>query len=535
MAEGETNSDGAAASSGGVRDAVVEQRSRPSVVWVIPIVAALVGAWLTYHTFSERGPAVTISFESAEGLEAGKTKVKYKDVEIGAVESIELSEDLSHVIVTARLVNKARPYLTENTRFWVVRAHVSAGHVSGLSTLFSGAYIGIDPSFDGARRTDFEGLNVEPVVTSDESGTLFTLRTTEPRPIDIGSPVYYHAIKVGQVASYELDESGRFTTTKVFVEAPHDKRIHRNTQFWIASGIDMSLSADGIQIDTVSLTSLLIGGIAFDTPRGRDPGGTVEDGTVFTLYKNRIATTEPVLTAGNRFLLNFEQSVGGLTVGAPVEFRGIKIGEVTDVRLIYDFGTETPRVPVKIVLHPELIEFVGHDSGTLQERWKSMVARGMRAQLQTGNLITGKLLVGIDFHPDAPPAEIDFSGPIPRLPTIASPIEALKVGLTQFVNRLSSMPLEQIGSNLNQTLKELSTLSRSLNDEMLPSLIATLGEAERTLASADSLIAPDSDASVELKRLLFELADAAKAIRRLAEQLEEHPESLIRGKKGAGQ
>jgi paraquat-inducible protein B len=188
-----------------------------------------------------------------------------------------------------------------------------------------------------------------------------------------------------------------------------------------------------------------------------------------------------------------------------------------------------------IVLHPELIEFVGHDSGTLQERWKSMVARGMRAQLQTGNLITGKLLVGIDFHPDAPPAEIDFSGPIPRLPTIASPIEALKVGLTQFVNRLSSMPLEQIGSNLNQTLKELSTLGGSLNDEMLPSLIATLGEAERTLASADSLIAPDSDASVELKRLLFELADAAKAIRRLAEQLEEHPESLIRGKKGAGQ
>jgi paraquat-inducible protein B len=373
------------------------------------------------------------------------------------------------------------------------------------------------------------------VVTSDVVGSLFTLRTTEPRPIEVGSPVYYHAIKVGQVASYELDEDGRFTTTTIFVEAPHDKRIHRNTQFWIASGVDMSLSADGIQVDTVSLTSLLIGGIAFDSPRGRDPGGPVEDGTVFTLYKNRLATTEPVLTTGNRFLLNFEQSVGGLTVGAPVEFRGIKIGEVTDVRLIYDLETLTPRIPVMIEIYPELIEFKGRESGTLQERWKSMVARGMRAQLQTGNLLTGQLLVSLDFHPDAPPAEIDMSGPVPQLPTIPSPIEALKAGLTQFVNRLSSMPLEQIGANLNQTLKELKTLSGSLNDEMMPSLVATLAEAEKTLASADSLIAPDSDASVELKRLLFELADAAKAIRRLAEQLEEHPESLIQGKKGAGQ
>ena len=166
MAEGETNSDGEhSAPSGGVRDAVVEQRSRMSIVWIIPIVAALVGAWLTYHTFSERGPAVTITFATAEGLEACKTKVKYKDVEIGAVESIELSEDLSHVIVTARLVKPAGSYLREDTRFWVVRAQVTAGHVSGLSTLFSGAYIGIDPVFEGERRRDFVGLSAPPVVT----------------------------------------------------------------------------------------------------------------------------------------------------------------------------------------------------------------------------------------------------------------------------------------------------------------------------------------------------------------------------------
>jgi len=536
MAEGEGNSGGdSTGSSGGVRDALVEQRSRPSLVWVIPIVAALVGAWLTYHTFSQRGPAVTIHFESAEGLEAGKTKLKYKDVEIGAVESIELSEDLSHVIVTARLVKSAKGYLREDTRFWVVRAQVSAGRVSGLSTLFSGAYIGIDPAFDGESRRAFEGLDAPPVVTSDEKGTLFTLRSSEPRPLNVGTPVYFHAIEVGQIVSVDLDESGQFVTTRVFVEVPHDKRVGRNTKFWVATGVDMSLTADGIEIDTVSLTSLLIGGVAFDTPRGRDAGGPVEAGTVFTLYKNRLATTEPVLTGGNRFLLNFNQSVGGLKIGAPVEFRGIKIGEVTDVRLVFDLETATPKIPVMIVLYPELIEFTGQESGPEQERWKSMVARGFRAQLQTGNLLTGQLLVSLDFHPDAPPAEIVMSGSVPELPTIPSPIEALKTGLAQFVNRLSSMPLEQIGANLNQMLKELSTLSKALNQEMMPSLVAALTEAERALASADSLIAPDSDTSVELKRLLFELADAAKAIRRLAEQLEEHPESLIRGKREAGQ
>jgi len=532
MAEGEGNSDGAnTASSGSVRDAVVEQRSRLSLVWVIPIVAALVGAWLAYHTLSQRGPAVTIRFESAEGLEAGKTKVKYKDVEIGAVESIELSEDLSHVVVTARLVKAANAYLRENTRFWVVRAHVSAGHVSGLSTLFSGAYVGIDPAFDGEKRTTFEGLNAPPVVTSDQAGSLFTLRSPELRSVEIGSPVYFHAIRVGEVASYVLDESGNFVTVKVFVEAPHDARVQSNTQFWNVSGIDMSLNAEGVEVDTVSLTSLLIGGIAFDTPSYLKPGGPVEQGAVFTLYKNRAATREPVVGQGFRFLLEFEQSVGGLSKGAPVQFRGITIGEVIDVKLVYDVEAETPRIPVLVEAHPELIEFTGERTINPRQRWGTMVAKGMRAQLQTGNLLTGQLLVSLDFHPEAPPAEIDWSGPVPQLPTIPSPIEELKAGLTQFVNRLSAMPLEQIGANLNQTLKELSVLSGALNEEMMPALVATLKEAENTLASADSLIAPDADASVELKRLLFELADAAKAIRLLAEQLEQHPESLLRGKK----
>ena len=231
-----------------VRDSVVEERRGVSMVWIIPIVAALVGAWLAYHAISERGPAITITFETADGLEAGKTKVKYKDVEIGIVESIELSDDLDFVVVSARLGKKSKRYLTDQTRFLVVRASVSAGRVSGLGTLFSGAYIGMEPSTEGSASRHFTGLEIPPVVTSDQKGRHFTLRAESLGSVQIGSPVYYHRIEVGQIVAYELDKSGETVTVKVFVRAPHDQRVSQATKFWKATGIDVSVDADGIVV-----------------------------------------------------------------------------------------------------------------------------------------------------------------------------------------------------------------------------------------------------------------------------------------------
>jgi len=498
-----------------VADAVVEERSRLSMVWIIPIVAVLVGTWLAYKTFSERGPLVTIAFSSAAGLEAGKTKVKYKDVEIGAVEAIDLSQDLSGVVVRARLGKTATPYLTENTRFWVVRAQVSAGRVSGLGTLFSGAYIGMDPSTEGRPERHFQGLPVAPVVTSDVPGRLFTLRANTGGSMEIGSPVYYRSTDVGDVVASELAESGNHVTVQVFVRAPHDQRVRQNTRFWNVSGIDLRLSAEGLELDTVSLTSLLIGGVAFDTPKKNlDPGGPVQEGAVFELYPSRQAMNQPKLTVKRPFLLHFEQSVGGLVAGAPVEFRGIQVGEVRDVRLKFDPETNKLLIPVLIELQPERIALnsggaaVSTDMDEVRRNWDDLVARGMRAQLQSGNLLTGQLAIGLDFHPDAPPAKINWDAPTPELPTIPSPIEELKTGLSQFVKRLGKVPLEQVGNNLNETLKGL----------------------DRTLASANALIAPDSESGTELRRLLRDLADAAQSIRLLADHLEQHPEDLIRGK-----
>ena len=403
------------------QDAVVEEHRRASLVWLIPVVAALVGAWLAFHAWSERGPAITIAFQTADGLEAGKTKVKYKDVDVGIVESIELSDDLSHVVVSARLVKTGKRFLTDQTRFWVVRASVSAGRVSGLGTLFSGAYIGIEPSTEGAATHHFTGLEIPPVITSDQPGEHFTLRAEDLGSIQIGSPVYYHWIEVGQIVAYELDESGKYVTIEVFVRAPHDKRVVSTTQFWNASGFDVSLGADGIVVDTVSLTSLLIGGIAFDTPPGAALGGQVEEGAVFPLYANHKATKQPHITVRYRWLVQFDQSVGGLLPGAPVKFRGIQIGEVLDVQLVLDVKSQTPRVPVLIEVQPQRVTILGDPSVDLKERWTNMVERGLRAQLKTGNLLTGRLEIALDFHPEAEPAEIIWAGEVPELPTIASP------------------------------------------------------------------------------------------------------------------
>ena len=206
-------------------EAVVQRKKQISIVWLVPVVAILIGGWLAYKGLTEKGPMVTISFESAEGLEAGKTKLKYKDVEVGQVQTIRFNADLSRVLVTAELVKEAEPYLTENTRFWVVRPRVTASGVSGLGTLFSGAYIGMDPGKEGRPARSFEGLEIPPLVTRDMPGRDFILRATALGSLDIGSPVYYRQIQVGQVTGYELDKEAQSLSIKVFINAPHDALV----------------------------------------------------------------------------------------------------------------------------------------------------------------------------------------------------------------------------------------------------------------------------------------------------------------------
>jgi len=527
-----------------------------SIVWLVPLLALAVGGWLVYKAVTEKGPTITITFKSAAGLEAGKTKIRYKDVELGQVVSIDLDDNLQEVVLKAELVKRAEQFLSQNTRFWVVRARVSAGSVSGLGTLFSGAYIGLDPGAPGPPATQFAGLEIPPVVTTDLPGSHFLLRSASLGSLNIGDPVYFRRIEVGQIVSYKLDEDGQAVTIEIFVHDPHHELVRQNTRFWNASGLDFSIGADGIQVNTESFMSIMIGGIAFDTHPDQPLGEPAAVNTVFKLFKNRESTTEKIYTRKNRWLLYFDGGVRGLQSGAPVELQGIEIGQVLDVKLEFDVEKDAFRIPVLIETEPDRITSTGSmpEGDENQRTMDYLVAKGMRAQLKTGSLITGQLLVAVDMHPNAPPAKIDWEGVYPVLPTVPTAMEEITTSLTQLLNKLEKLPIEQIGyelrdtitgakrlvnspelqksaTALNETLNEAQKFVAALNknvapelDEAVSNLNAALIQAQKLARSLNSNVAPQAD------RTLKELQSAARSIKVWAEYLERHPEALIRGK-----
>jgi len=511
----------------GVAEAVIEKRTWPSLIWLIPVVAALLGAFVAWRAISERGPAITIHFATAEGLEAGKTKVKYKDVEVGLVEEIELARDLSGVVVHARMVREFEPQLTDKTRFWVVTARVAGGQVSGLGTLFSGAHIAVDPVSEGKASRKFRGLDEAPVVTTDEPGRHFVLRSYTAGAFSVGTPVYYRRIRVGEVISSELDPSGEFVAVGIFVHAPHDARVSTETRFWNASGFDVAMTAEGVRLDTESVASILIGAISFATP----PGAADEvaaDGAVFPLYESREASERRVYTQRVTWLLHFEQSVRGLVPGSPVEFRGIRIGQVQDVRLQIEGGGRI-RIPVVVEVEPERF------SGNLPEAERRaaldhLVEQGMRAQLKRGNLLTGQLVVALDMYKNAPPAQVVWSEPYPEMPTIPTPLEEITADLASIVQKIDRMPFGEIGADLRDSLAAMSELTRQINEDVVPRLNDALVSADHTLASTNAMVGADSPINQELRRALVELTETARALGLAADQFEQEPESLIWGR-----
>ncbi|HPG25402.1 MAG TPA: MlaD family protein, partial [Myxococcota bacterium] len=436
-----------------------------------------------------------------------------------------------------------------STRFWVVRAQVSAGGVSGLETVLSGAYIAVDPSDTGRRTRRFEGLSKAPIVTSDEPGTLFSLRAEELGSIQVGSPVYYRWLRVGQVAGYSLDENGRHVDIQVFVESPHDQRVRSTTRFWNASGLDFALTAEGLQIDTPSIVAMAVGGIAFETPPTVTVARDVAEDMVFELYPNKQAIRRPRYAFKQRFLLHFDESIAGLVPGSPVQFRGFKLGEVLDVDLRLDPRTNEIEIPVVIEIEPERMGLAAGDpdaregaSGDVREanleRIEQLVARGLRARLVTGNLLTGQKAVEFDFVASARPARVASTGTYPELPTAHGGLEAITDRIASIVDKVDRLPLESIGrelervlTSLSSTLGEMERLAGTANDDLVPGLVSSLAKLEEAIGSADALISPDSNTARDVEQLVRDLSKAAQSLRLLTERLEQHPEELLRGKR----
>jgi len=545
--------------------AQVRQKGAFSTIWLLPLLAAVIGAYLAYTTLSQRGPMITISLKSADGLSAGQTKVKHKAVELGTVERIRLAPDMSHVNVGVRMTREATPYLTENARFWVVRPRLSSTNISGLETLVSGAYIELDPGpRDGASQQDFTGLEDPPGVRSDQPGRTFNLQTGRIGSLASGSPVLYRDIVVGEVLGYELPEGNGLIKVPVFVKAPYDKWVRSGTHFWNASGLSVTLGGEGLHVEVASLQALLSGGVAFNTPEDARGNSTADDGATFPLYANENAAEAAGYKERLPFVSYFQNSAAGLSPGAQVQMYGIQIGNVTDVRLELDPAKATARVRVALEIQPERLQAVNPDPTAAPiEVAQRLVKQGMRTTLATQSYLTGQLLVSLDFVPDAPPAQVSREGDAIVLPSqLGNGVLAALSGVSQ---KLADLPLKQIGDNLNATIAALNAIVGS------PELKQALGSVATTMTSVQDLVKkadagatpllkrlPDiandlqsavnrvnhlagsvdtgygqnSQFSRDLERVMGQLNDTARSIRLLADFLDRHPEALIRGRTG---
>ena len=523
--------------------------ARLPLIWLLPAVVILAGAFVVIHEKLAQGITVEIRFHNAEDLEANKTKVRYKDVEIGEVTDIHVAKDRKDVIVTAMIHRDSSDYLVDDTRFWVVRPRVSAAGVTGLGTLVSGAYISIDVGRSATRRTNFVGLEVPPIVTADLPGRQFTLHADDLGSLSIGSLVFYRHIVAGQVVGYTLDSGGTGVTIKIFLNAPFDGYVTRGTRFWQASGIDMSLSSDGVKLRTESLTSILQGGVTFRALPGSAATAVAAD-TAFTLYSDEDRAMRPIETEVRTFVMYFKGSLRGLSAGAPVELHGIAVGEVKSVDVEYDRDAASLRFPVVVDLYPQRIR--GRKAGgtrltaaqngpdtASRTLIDSLVAHGLRAELKSGNFLTGQKYVDLDVHADAPAEKIWWKEQPAVFPTVSNGLDEIQDSVAGIARKLDKVPFDRISfrvlstmTSLEQTLKSTDQLMRHVDTSLAPQIEATLTEAQAAMKNAKDLLAQDAPLQSELGATLLQLSRAAKSVSALVDYLERHPESLLRGKQG---
>jgi paraquat-inducible protein B len=464
-----------------------------------------------------------------------KTVIKYKDIEVGKVTDVGFGKELKNVIVKAELKKNMRPFLSENTRFWVVQAKVGMGEIEGLDTLLSGVYIVMDPQKGDKEVRSFRGLDEIPVVTSGEEGRTFMLKADSIGSLDVGSPIYYKRLKAGSIASYDLDKDGRKVNIEVFVKKPFDALVNTKTRFFNASGISANIGAEGVEVRMESVVSLLMGGLAFENFPVHGRGKPVESGHQFWLYDSYKEAKKLEYKRVLYFWVYFDDSIRGLSVGAPVEFRGVKIGEVVSYSLMGDFETAEFKIPILIKIEPERFSIINKNKFQGDQidtsAFTKLLKKGMRAQLKSGNLLTGELYIDFDFYQNLPYKKPRKEYGYYVIPTVPTEIRSLKNNAQKIMQRIANIPFEEIG-------QETSGMIRDLRGETIPQVNRSVESMNRLIKDTSQMMNAarknymDSTAEINRKllKLLDEMTRTTRSIKHLTDYLERHPESLIKGK-----
>lgn len=507
------------------------------------MVAVAIGGWLAWDTWSKEGPTIQVSFDTAEGLQAGQSQLKYKDIVFGTVKSLVLSDDRTRVVVTVETTRQAAPLLTDGTIFWVVKPRLFAGSISGLETLVSGSYIGmLPPQKAGEFKSKFTGQEDPPILPVYVPGRTFQVKSHRIGSISLGSPIFYRDLAVGEVLGWEIADMVENVTIHAFIRAPYDRYVDDQTRFWNASGISLKLGPAGLDVQVESLKALILGGIAFETPATEKHAAPVAEDRVFPLFANREEANSASYTRVMSAVSYFSESVSGLAAGSEVRMRGLKIGEVTDVRLSADPAKGTIVAVVHYQIQPERIVGVGKRIyKTDAEAASALLDKGLRATLDSASLITGQQTVALEFVADAPRAAVTMeSGDFVVPTTEGGGFSGLASSANAVLNKVNAMPFAQIGAHLAAMLTSAQDLVQKFNAgaspaaKQLPEITATLEKAltnvNKLAVSVEGGYGDNTKFHRDLDRLLMQTDESVRSLRSLTDLLTRHPEALIKGR-----
>ena len=528
-------------------------------IWIVPIIALVIAGWLGYQHFSKRGPEIRIIFPQNEGLVAGQSVVKFKNVPVGKITKIDAEEGVNGVEVVVRMYDKtSKEYLTENAKFWIVKPEVGLTGVSGLETLLSGTYINAYSKVGGKHsREKFIGLT-QPYRDSMR-GEYFQLIAPNVENVSVGMPVYYKNIKVGQVEYFYLGLEHKNVEVIVFINKEYVKYVHTDSKFWTKSMMNVDFSKGNIDINIAPINFMLQGGIVFSSP-GEENNLSVEEGHIFPLYSSRTHAENTTIgsLAGNikEFILLTDDSIANLRVKAPVRFGGFDIGWVDSIKLFYSKRSHKMSGEILLEIDTSVFEDDQESNSSGLANFYQAVEEGLRAKISALDPITGMLFIDLTFEHQDGNGSIIQKDKYAMLPMTSRTSNGIMTSMTQILDKLNHLPLEELIAsvhkvveesakpieNANIVLEDLQTTVKNINKftgkksfEVLPDeLNEALKEMTRTLRSTEKVVKGyDSDSLVkqQLTETLRVLTKTSLEMRTFLRMLNRKPNSLIFGDK----
>lgn len=515
-----------------------------SPIWIVPLVALMIGAWMIYDNLSKLGPSITLIMDNAEGIEAGKTLIKTRNVEVGRVEKVSLSDDLTHAEITARMSPQAESMLSEDTRFWVVKPRIGREGVSGLGTVLSGAYIQLLPGSSGVSKKTFDVLEQPPVAPPDAAGLRINLISQVGNAISTGDPVTYQGYTVGRVEDSHFDPEKREMRHRLYIQSPYEVLVTNTTRFWTASGLDVRLDSEGFRVNVASFESLIGGGITFGVPENASIGRQAKEDASFVLFSDEDSAKEGRYGQYLEYVMLVDDTVRGLSPDAPVEYRGVRIGTVVSVP--WNFTAPQPdslsrfAIPVLIRIEPQRFDDTEQDINTeqWQQRLERMFDHGLRASLKAGNLLTGALFVDLNFYKDAVPFQRMTFVEKQVFPTTSGGFAQIEQKVSNLLDKLNKLQIEPVLDTLNQTLASTQKTMEKVNgiaasvdallaDPATSQLPENVNATMRQLRDTLQGFAPDSQGYSELTQTLSRLEKLMRDLQPVVRTLNDQPNALI--------